>query len=81
MNHWMGQDAQDLVMSWGQPDKTENYGSKKAYIYAKPVYAGDYGTTWQYSTFIVDRMGVIRGWSVRQSTVPVESINVRVLLY
>jgi hypothetical protein len=79
MDQWLGQHESDLVTQWGLPDKETTYGYRKVYIYAKPIYAGQNGTQYRYSTFFIDHKGIIQEWNVRDLTVPVEQINIRLL--
>lgn len=79
MEHWLGQDEQDLVMTLGMPDKTTSYGRQKVLIYVSPLYNMPNGIVYRYRSFFSEK-GVITGWTLRQTTTPKEEINVNVLI-
>lgn len=93
MDSWLGSSKQNLIMSWGPPDRTaSDGGTGEILVYAKRIYIpsstfyDSYGgssttparTYWDYKYIYVNNEGKIYYWMIRREEIPPTQIDLNI---
>lgn len=86
MDSWIGKTKQNLIMSWGPPERTESDGGTgEVLVYSSKYYNSYYRTTtYRYTMFFVYSRrsgGTVYHWLINQGTVPPEQLNIDMYLH
>lgn len=84
MDSWLGSTKQQLIMSWGPPDRTtSDGGSGEILVFATQGYWPGYNgqgafTYWDTKYMYLDSQGKIYYWMIKRERVPPTQIDLNI---
>jgi len=79
LDSWMGSTKQNIIMSWGPPQRTDSDGNNgEVLVYSKQVYMPNLSVNyWDYTMIYVNDLGKIYHWKTSKQSIAPTQIDVR----